>query len=186
MRCLVLFALATMALAQQPARPKIGSTFEAMAMIRIHGREGDVNGTGRWYSDATHMRELETSELDKGKFRSYRLARFDLKKEYLIMGNSTDCEEHPLGEFHAPFGWLEEAHYEGEHSTPAGVKVQVWAARHDEFSFILGVKPETPDVPYVFEREEGKTVIGYEFTSFKAVDPPATSFNVPPECTKRQ
>ena len=33
---------------------------------------------GRWYSDAVGTRELETSELDHGKYRLYRLARFDL------------------------------------------------------------------------------------------------------------
>lgn len=46
-----------------------------------------------------------------------------------LCSNDTQCEEHPLGDFHGPFGWIEEARYEGEHTTHSGVKVEVWAAR---------------------------------------------------------
>lgn len=51
-----------------------------------------------------------------------------------IPSNETHCEEHELSEFRPPFGFMEEAHFEGT-KTMFGKSVDVWAARVSIASF---------------------------------------------------
>ncbi|EGD73834.1 hypothetical protein PTSG_05528 [Salpingoeca rosetta] len=172
-------------LAQEPPRPNIPATFLSMAEVELHERDRTRFGEGFFASDAAGSRSAERYDFHEGfrVFHLLSLQRWDLKKEFFISSEDPhDCRVHDLNSsFVAPFAWVKDAHYVGEHDHH-GEKLDAWESRFGNVRLFVGVRKSDPNRPVVSERESAHEMTRYHFRDFNTTTPPSRFFNIPEEC----
>jgi hypothetical protein len=180
----VLAVVAAVALADPP-RPNISERFLAAVDVESHERDRAVFGDGFLAHDQSAQRGAERYDLRPEHYHVVHvlnLQRGDLHREFAISSEDMrDCHVRDIDTVEPPFGWVSQAHYIGN-ATHHERTLDGWEARFGGVRLLLGVAPEDPNRPVIFERESTGEYSRFYFREFNVTTPDSKFFNVPTEC----
>jgi hypothetical protein len=186
---LVVVALVTLSLAQNPPRPQVSEVFSATLKVEVKERERTLHGEGVYFVNQPKGLGLERYSFQgHPTYDHHLLQRYDLNHTYFIgsPSNHSHCESHSVeGPMPAIWGWISQATYQGRKHYH-DVEYDVWQYTQGYASLWIAVTPKDPNTPVWTGRNSTHREVNHHYMHWSTKTPDPDHFHVPHQCEQAQ